>query len=159
MDTVIYEDSPYYDIRQIAAPIVAMLPFVIIIVFCIFTGNMIGLIGGFIAGLLVGFYHMLLFPRKYRIFDSKLRLVLGDVFSFDIPFDNLETATEPAPKEWRRGTSLGFGIFFTEHTVQIVQKKRCVLRRINISPCDREKFLEQLNKAINDWKTGKSQEN
>ncbi len=157
MEAVVYEDSPYSDIRQIAAPIIAMLPFAIIIVFCIFTGNVIGLIGGFVAGLLVGFYHLFLFPRKYRIFDSKLRLVLGDVFPFDIPFDNIETAIEPAPKEWRRGTSLGFGTFSTEHTVQIVQKKNRFLRRINISPRDRQEFLGQLNKAMKEWNTGKSE--
>ena len=153
MDTIIYEDSPYSDIRQIGAPIIAMLPFAIIVSFCLFTNNTIGLIGGFVAGLLIGFYHLLLFPRKYQIVDSKLRLVLGDVFPLDMPFDKLESVTKPARKEWWRGTSLGFGIFYADHTVQIVQKNRRVLRRININPRQREEFLKQLNRAMDNWNT------
>jgi hypothetical protein len=151
MDAIIYEDSPYYNIRQKGALALAMLPFIIIILYCLFTGNMIGFIGGFVAGLLISFYHLMLFPRKYQIFNNKLRILLGDVFPFDIPFHNLETAREPTRTEWLWGTTLGFGIYSTEHAVQIVQKKRWILRCINISPCDREKFLECLNKAQSEW--------
>jgi hypothetical protein len=158
MDSVIYEDSPYSNIRQKGAMAIAMLPFIVIILFCLLTGNMIGLIGGFVAGLLISFYHLMLFPRKYQIFNNKLRILLGDVFPFDIPFDNLEIAGQPTRKQWFLGTSLGFGIYSDEHAVQIVQKKSRLLPRINISPCAREKFLEQLNKAQNDWRTKNSQE-
>lgn len=159
MDSIIYEDSPYYDARQIGAIVIVLLPFIIIILFCLFTGNMIGLIGGFVAGLLISFYHLMLFPRKYQIFNNNLRILLGDVFPFDIPFHNLENARQPTQREWFRSTSLGFGTYSRDHSVQIVQKKSRFLPRINISPCDREKFLEQLNKALNDWRTKNSQEN
>lgn len=151
MDSIIYEDSPYYDIRQKGALGIAMLPFIIIILFCLFTGNIIGVIAGFAAGLFIGAYHWVLFPRKYQIFDSKLRIVLGGLFPLDVAFDNLETARQPTRTEWLWGTSLGFGIYFREHSVQIVQKKSWALPYVNISPCDREKFLEHLYKAQNEW--------
>jgi hypothetical protein len=158
MDSVIYEDSPYSNARQKGAPAIALFPVVIVILFCLFNGNITGVIGGFAAGLLIGCYHWALFPRKYQIFDNKLRIVLGWRFPFDIPFDNLEIAREPARTEWLWGTSLGFGIYSREHTVQIVQKGRA-LKYVNISPSDREKFLGHLNKAMDERKSNKSEEN
>ena len=154
MDSVIYEDSPYSNARQKGAPVIAMLPFIIIILFCLFTGNVIGVIGGLVAWLLIGCYHWLLFPRKYQIFDSKLRIVLGGRFPFDTLFDDLETAREPERKEWLLGTSLGFGIYSREHTLQIVRKSRAV-KYVNINPHDREEFLMHLNKALEEWRTRK----
>ncbi len=159
MDTVIYEDSPYSSDRQKAAVWMVMLLFIIIILYCVYTVNLIGVIGGLVAGLIIGCYHWVLFPRKYQVLQGKLRIVLAGPFHRDIPMDNLEIAGQPARKDWFLGTSLGFGVYSDEHAVQILQKNSWFLPRINISPCDREKFLEQLNKALNDWKTGKSQEN
>jgi len=150
MDSIIYEDNPHYDFLQKGAMAIVMLP-VIIILFFLFTGNFIGVISGFIAGLLLGFYHWWLFPRKYQILDSKLRIVLGGPFPLDIPFDNLKTVRQPTRREWLWGTTLGFGVYSREHAVQIVKKKSRILPHVNISPCDREKFLEHLNKAQNDW--------
>jgi hypothetical protein len=158
MNSVIYEDSPYSNARQKGALAFAMLPVIIVILFCLFTGNIIGVIGGFAAGLLIGCYHWALFPRKYHIFDSKLRIVLGWRFPFDIPFDKLETAREPSQTEWLWGTSLGFGIYSREHNVQIVRKGRA-FKYININPCDREKFLGHLSKAMDEWKSSRSEEN
>jgi hypothetical protein len=150
MDAVIYEENPHYDFLQKGATAIVMLP-VIIILFCLFTGNAIGVIGGFVAGLLMGFYHWWLFPRKYQIFDSKLRIVLGGPFPLDIPFDNLETARQPTRKQWFLGTTLGFGTYSREHAVQIVRKNSRLLKSVNINPRDREEFLSHLNKALSEW--------
>jgi len=158
MESIIYEDSPYSSDRQNGAVWMVMLLFVIITLYCVYTVNFIGAIGGLAAVIILGCYHWVLFPRKYQVLDSKLRIVLGGPFYRDIPFDNLEIAGQPTRKQWFLGTSLGFGIYSDEHSVQIVQKKSRLSPRINISPCGREKFLEQLNKAQNDWITKNSQE-
>jgi hypothetical protein len=158
MDSVIYEDSPYSSDRQRGALWMVMLLFIIITLYCVYTVNFIGAIGGFAALLIVGCYHWLLFPRKYQVLHGKLRIVLAGPLHRDIPFDNLVIAGQPARKDWFLGTSLGFGTYFPDHSVQILQKKSRFLPRINISPCDREKFLEQLNNALNDWRAKNSQE-
>jgi hypothetical protein len=89
-------------------------------------------------------------PRKYQVLDSKLRIVLGGPFSFNVAFDTLETAGKP------EGVSLGLNFattFISDHIVEIKRKRGMT---VNITPNDRDLFLENLNKAVYDWKRGAS---
>jgi hypothetical protein len=100
----------------------------------------------FAATILMAAIYWAIFPRKYLILDSKFKIVLGGPFSFNIPFSNLETATEP------EGATFGINFptcFSNERTVQIIRKKGWY---VNITPSDRAPFLENLNKALNDWR-------
>jgi hypothetical protein len=148
MDSVIYEDSPHYDVWLKG---IMMLPvfFIIIGLYFLFTAEVEAAVGVFGAGLLMGAIYWAVFPRKYQIVDSKIRIVLGGQFSFNVPFDNLETAGKP------QGVNLGINFattFVNQHVVEIRRKKGM---KVNITPTDRELFLENLNKAIYDWKRNK----
>lgn len=147
MDSVIYEDNPYYDAWFKG---ILMLPvfFILIGLYSTFTGQITSAIGLFGIALLMGAIYWAIFPRKYQILDSKLKIVLGGQFSFNVPFDNLETAGKP------EGVSLGLNFattFLTEHAVEIKRKKGM---NVNITPKDRDLFLKNLNKAVYDWKRG-----
>jgi hypothetical protein len=119
--------------------------FVIAGIYYLITAQVEAAIGMFAITLLMAATYWAIFPRKYLILDSKIRIVLGGQFSFNIPFDNLETARAP------QGVSLGINFattFLSKHAVEIIRKKGL---NINITPSDRELFLENLNKALNDW--------
>ncbi len=145
MDTVIYEESPRYD-SLLKAIMVLPVFFILFGIYYLFIAEVEAAIAMFATTLLMAAIYWAIFPRKYQILDSKFRIVLGGPFSFNIPFSNLETAREP------QGAT--FGINFAtcisnERTVQIVRKKGWY---VNITPTDRDLFLENLNKALAEWR-------
>jgi hypothetical protein len=145
MESVIYEDNPHYDgwLKGIM-----MLPifFILIGLYYLFTAQVWSAVGLFATGVLMGAIYWAVLPRKYQILDSKIRIVLGGQFSFNVPFDTLETAGKP------EGVSLGLNFattFLSQHAVEIKRKKGM---NVNITPNNRELFLENLNKAVYDWR-------
>ena len=148
MDSVIYEDNPHYDV-WLKGIMVLPVFFILIGLFYLFTAQVESAIGLFATALLMGAIYWAIFPRKYQILDSKIRIVLGGHFSFNVPFDTLETAGKP------EGVSLGLNFattFLSQHVVEIKRKKGM---NVNITPNDRDLFLENLNKAVDDWKRNK----
>jgi hypothetical protein len=145
MDSVIYEDTPRYDV-YLKAIMVLPVFFIAFGIYYLITAQAEAAIGMFATTLLMAAIYWAILPRKYQILDSKMKIVLGGPFSFNIPFDNLEAAREP------EGTTFGINFhtcFSNERTVQIIRKKGWY---VNITPSDRELFLENLNKALTDWR-------
>lgn len=147
MDSVIYEENPHYDVWLKG---IMMLPvfFIVIGIYYLFTREIASAVGLFATAVLMGAIYWAIFPRKYQILDSKIRIVLGGPFSVNIPFDTLETVGKP------EGVSLGLNFattFVSEHVVEIKRKKGMT---VNITPDNRDQFLENLNKAVYDWKRG-----
>jgi hypothetical protein len=100
----------------------------------------------FATAALMGAIYWAVFPRKYQILENRIRIVLGGPFHLDIPLDSVETAREP------KGASLGINFatcFSSKNAVEIIKKRGM---RVNITPSDRDLFLENLNKALYDWK-------
>jgi hypothetical protein len=145
MDSVVYEESPRYDV-YLKAIIVLPVFFIIAGIYYLFIGQVEAGTGMFAITLLMAALYWAIFPRKYQILDSKFKIVLGGPFSFNIPFDNLEAARVP------EGATFGINFatcFSSERTVQITRKKGW---NVNITPSNRDQFLENLNKALNDWR-------
>ncbi|MCJ7653695.1 MAG: hypothetical protein MUO97_00060 [Dehalococcoidia bacterium] len=145
MESVIYEDSPHYDVWLKG---IMMLPifFILIGLYYLFTGQVESGIGLFATAVIMGAIYWAIFPRKYQVLDSKLRIVLGGPFSFNIRFDTLENACKP------EGVNFGINFattFISEHILEIKRKKGLT---VNITPNDRDLFLENLNKAVYDWR-------
>ncbi len=147
MESVIYEDSPHYDVWLKG---IMMLPvfFIVIGLYYLFTVQVEAGIGMFATAVFMGAIYWAVMPRKYQILDSKLRIVLGGPFAFNVRFDTLESAGKP------EGVNFGLNFattFIGEHIVEIKRKKGMT---VNITPNDRDQFLENLNKAVNEWKRG-----
>ncbi len=103
-------------------------------------------IGMFATAALMAAIYWAVFPQKYRILESKVKIVLGGPFSFNIPLDNIETARAP------KGATIGINFvtsFSSKNAVQIVRRKRL---NVNITPSNRELFLENLDKALSNWR-------
>ena len=145
MDSLIYEDKPRYDIWMKA--IMALPLFFVLIGAFNLTSEPEASIGMFAAAALMAAIYWAVFPRKYCIFDSKVRIVLGGPFSFNIHLDNIETARAP------EGATVGINFassFSSKNAVQIVRRKGL---NVNITPSNRELFLENLDKALSNWRS------
>jgi len=146
VESLIYEDTPRYDV-WLKAIILLPLFFVLIGAFYLTTSEGESAIGMFATAVLMAAIYWAVFPRKYRILESKVKIVLGGPFSFNIPFDSIETARAP---KW---ASVGINFpssFSGKNAVQIVRRKRL---NVNITPSDRELFLKSLDKALNSWRS------
>lgn len=145
MDALIYEDKPRYDIWMKA--IIALPLFFILIGAFNLTSEPEAAIGMFATAVLMAAVYWAVFPRKYCILSSKVRIVLGGPFSFNIPFNTIETARIP------KGAAIGINFassFSSKNAVQIVRRKGL---NVNITPSDREAFLENLDKALSNWRS------
>ena len=150
MDSIVYEESPRYD--YLIKGIMALPVFFILFgIYYLYIGEVEAGIGMFATTVLMFAVFWAIFPRKYQILDSKFRIVLGGPFSLSVPFDNLETARAP------EGATFGVNFptcFSTDRAVQIVRKKGW---NVNITPNDRDLFLENLNKALSEWRRSSKQ--
>jgi hypothetical protein len=139
----IYEDAPRYDRVQfvVLAVIVAatLVPAIILLFF-----DSAGAAAMFGVTLLDALIFHLVLPRRYQVFNTKLRIVLGWPLHWDIKLSTIKEA-RPAPgvATWIYG---GVRLATSSDTaVEIVRRKGM---GIIISPSDRQTFLEQINGAV-----------
>jgi hypothetical protein len=144
MKTVIlvYEDTPKYDVwlKLILGGVLALTFILGIILIYQDTEAAIVMFG-------ITIFDALLFkailPRRYQIFEDRLRILMGGPFAINIPFSNIKEAKPASGGKafayWglRLATS-------TNYVVEIVRKKGL---NLVISPSN-EMFLEQLNQAL-----------
>jgi hypothetical protein len=164
VDSLVYEDRPQLDSRsvgrnivKVVAQIIAMLPVVLVffvILFLVHTQirqetvlNDLILALGFITML----FYFGTWSTKYQIFGDRIRIAILLIFHFDIPFSNIENVREATLKALF-GFHLNFVHPFSGHDVLQINMKRGP--KVNIISGNRPMFLENLNKAIYDWKRG-----
>jgi len=139
---LIYEDTPKYDLwlKLILGGVLA-LTFILGIIFIYQdTKAAIAMFG-------ITLFDALLFkailPRRYQIFEDRLKILLGGPFSINISFSNIREAKSASGSK----ALVYWGIRFatsTHHVVEIVRKKGL---NLVISPRNDDMFLEQLNQA------------
>lgn len=88
-------------------------------------------------------FHLVL-PRRYQVFDTELKIVLGWPVHWDIPFSTIkEIRPARAADTWiYNGIRLATS---SRTTVEIVRQKGW---DVIVSPEDRQRFLERLGEAI-----------
>lgn len=79
-------------------------------------------------------------PRKYRIMEDGVQIVLGNPFTVSVPFDTIQEVVVPK--------GLTTGVNFCTSFTGVVQIKRFKKRNVNITPAVPEQFLENLQKAL-----------
>ncbi len=123
----------------------------------VFTGMLVAFtlpstmsLGIFVATVfLVGIAVTAINPTKYQIFNDKIRIVLGFVLHFDIPFSSVENLSAATFHDLL-GLNLNFINSYGSDDILRITRKRGA--KIYITPNDRNLFLERLNKALTDWK-------
>jgi len=101
-----------------------------------------------IAILLVFITDLITRVKKYQIFNDKIR-ISSRCIHFDIPFSIIENTREAQIRDLF-GLHLNFiSLRPGDDVVQITRKRGW---KVNIIPSSRRIFLENLNKAMNDYK-------
>ena len=144
MKDLLYEDRPRYGLlfKIVIWGILAVMLITAITTFNSSREEAFASIGTAVFVLLI-FWAVI--PRKYCIYEDRIKIVLGTPFSVSIRFDTIKYAGEPKGK-------LTVGVNFVtsfRNTVEIVKKKGM---NVNISPGDREAFLENLTNALDNWR-------
>ncbi len=83
-------------------------------------------------------------PRRYQIYQDRLRIVLGKPFAVSISFATIKEARSAAGS----ATFIYWGIRFATSAKSVVEIIRSKGLNIVISPADRDAFLEQLTQAL-----------
>ena len=139
---VLYEDTPHYDfwLKLILGGILA-LTFILGIIFISEDTEAAVVMFG------ITLFDALLFkailPRRFQIFEDRLKILLGGPFAINIPFSNIAEAKPASGRE----TVIYSGIRFATSihpVVEIIRKKGL---NLVISPKNSDMFLEQLNQA------------
>lgn len=83
-------------------------------------------------------------PRRYQVYNTKLRIVLGWPLAWDIP---LSTIMEARPADGFDSWAYA-GVRFATYSKTPVEILRRRGLNVIITPCDREDFLSRLNEAL-----------
>lgn len=141
----IYEDKPKIG-KLLKAVLTFPVAIFLIIAIISFPAEMEA--GFTLAGtaVLIAVIFWIVVPRKYAIYEDRVTIVIGSPFSIGIPFKNIKTARIPK------------GIFAVgvNWVTSFRNELQIVTRRgwnINITPGNRELFLEHLNKALEEWRS------
>ena len=143
MEKLVYEDTPRYDfwLKSILGGVLALTLILGVILLSEDIGAALVMFG-------VTLFDALLFkailPRRYQIFQDRVRIVLGGPFALNIPLSNIRQARQASSSKAFAYWGLRFATS-THYVVEIVRKKGLSLV---ISPASGDMFLEQLNQSL-----------
>ena len=143
MNSPLYEDVPRYDfwLKVILGGTLA-LTFVVGLILISTDITAAAIMFG------VTLFDALLFktvlPRRYQIFEDRLRILMGWPFAVNIFFSNIEEAKPATSGKVFAYRGLRFATS-TRHVIEIVRNKGL---NIVISPSKGDTFLDELNSAI-----------
>lgn len=140
-----YEDTPRYDVWFKA---VLLLPifFLLIAAYRLAGGDVRSAVGLFATAALLIAVFWAIVPRKYRVLEDRLSIVLGGPFHFDIPYETVDRVRKP------EGISLGINFATSMHDRNAVQIVRYGRMNVHITPSKPEEFIENLSKAVDHWR-------
>lgn len=139
---LLYEDIPEYGswLKQILGGILALTFILRVVFFFIDTEAGLALFG-------ITVFNTLLFrailPRRFQIFEDRLKVLVGGPFAINIPFSNIIEAKAVTGRKAFYYSGLRFATS-TRGVVEIVRKKGM---NMVISPRNDDMFMEQLNQA------------
>ena len=140
---MIYEDTPKYDLwlKLILGGVLALTLILGVIFIYRDTEAAITMFG-------ITVFDALLFkailPRRFQIFEDRLKILLGGPFSINILLSNI---AEVKPASSRKVFAY-WGIRFATSTSNVVEVVRKKGLNLIISPRNDDMFLEQLNQAL-----------
>ncbi len=139
---LLYEDIPEYGswLKLILGGILALTFILGMIFLSIDTEAALAMLG-------ITIFDALLFkailPRRFQIFEDRLKILLGGPFAINIPLSNIAEARPALGRKAFYYPGLRFATS-TKRVVEIIRKKGM---NLVISPRNDDLFLEQLNQA------------
>ena len=140
---LVYEDAPQYDpwLKLILA---AVLAFTLILGIFLLSSDMLGAWICFGVTVFDAILFHAVLPRRFQIFQDRLRIVLGRPFAVNIP---LSSIMEARPASGIKAFAY-WGIRFATSSRGVVEIVRCKGLNVVISPANGETFLGHLNQVL-----------
>lgn len=140
---LLYETSPRFDswLKPLISGFIAF-TLILGLVFLTFSTELA--IVMFVITLLDGVLFGIIIPRKFEIYQDKLRINLGGPFAMNIPLKDIDTARPGSSSDLWVYWGIRFGTS-TSNVVEIIRNKGM---NIIITPEDSQEFTEQLNRAV-----------
>jgi hypothetical protein len=139
---LLYEDTPVYDawVKYIIGGILAL---TLIIGMVLLAFDTAGAVAMFIITVFDAVLFRLILPRRFQVYEDRLKIVLGGPFVINIPFTDIVKA-EPAPAS---RTMIYWGLRLATSTRHVVEIDRRHGLSVVISPANEDIFLTQLDQA------------
>jgi len=143
MESLVYEDIPRYDfwLKSILGGVLAL---TIILGANFLAEDIEAALAMFGVTLFDALLFKAILPRRYQIFQDRVRIVLGGPFTINIPLSNIREARQVSSSKAFAYRGFRFATS-THYVLEIVRKKGLSLV---ISPSSGDLFLEQLNQAL-----------
>jgi hypothetical protein len=94
--------------------------------------------------LFIGFLFWVIFPRRYQVYEDRLRIALGGPFGIQIGFEQIKAIETTSSN----ALTLNFTTTVTRTYVRIVKKRGI---NIAITPKDRDAFVENATRGMAEW--------
>jgi len=141
---LLYEDMPRYDwwlkLVLVVALLATLIPGIVILTWHDTTGGL-AMLGVTAADALI-FY--LVMPKRYQLFDDKVRVVLGWPFGMDVRLSDVKEVRPSGGSDNLAMRRLKFATSSRTAT-EIVRRNGWA---VVISPSDREAFIQRVNEAL-----------
>ena len=143
MNSPLYEDVPKYDF-WLKIILGGTLAFTFILGLILISTDTIAAVVMFGVTLFDALLFKTVLPRRFQIFEDRLRILMGWPFAVNIFFSNIEEAKPASGRKVFAYKGLRFATS-TRHAIEIVRKKGL---NLVISPGKDDIFLDELNRAI-----------
>jgi hypothetical protein len=147
--TIIYEDVPRYDswLRPLTSGFVFL--FLLLGLICLFFSTELA-ITMFALAVFMALLFGAIIPRRFQIYGDRLRIQLGGPIAYNIPLKHIDEARHGASSDvW-----FYWGIRFGTSTANVVEIVRNRGMNTIITPTHFHEFLNQLNQAVQQSRTG-----
>lgn len=148
----LYQDKPEYDywLKLVVAGMLALTFIPGIAAFCWYEELAWTLLG---VTVFDGLLFFAIIPRRFQLFEDRLRIVLGRPFALNVPYENIREVRPGFPSE----AFIYWGLRFATSTKNVIEIIREKGLDMVISPGDKEMFLEQLRQARSTWSGAEQQ--
>ncbi len=143
MKELVYEDTPRYDfwLKLMLGSILAL---TLILGFVLLPTDIVAASAMFGITLFDALLFKAILPRRFQIFQDRVKIVLGGPLALSIPLLDIREARSISGSKAFGYWGLRFATSY-RHVVEIVRRKGLSLV---ISPANSDMFLEQLNQAL-----------
>ena len=141
---MLYQDEPSLGLSLKLIVVIVPLSLLVTSSYLFSSGERDGGLALLAEAFIIGLIFLTVFPRRYQIYEDRLRIVLGGPFSVKLGFDNIKSVEITS----RVSFSVNFATKLTGSYVGIALKRGF---SIAITPRDNAAFVENANRALEEW--------
>ena len=143
VSVLVYEDKPRYDL-WLKVVLGGVLALTLVLGFVFLTVDIIGSWVMFGTTLFDALLFKAILPRRFQIFEDRVRILLGNPFALNIPLADISEVHPASGRE----AFIYWGIRFATSSSGVIEIVRRKGLSVVISPLNPDLFLEQANRAL-----------